>query len=76
MDPSDLATMSQSELAMRMGNDQAMMSGWNKRKSRGKVRISLTEFLHSTFKPNFLLNHAYPFLKNNNYLKIQQFFFT
>ncbi|XP_012937168.1 uncharacterized protein LOC101859632 [Aplysia californica] len=36
MDPRDLATMSQSELAMRMGNDQAMMSGWNKRKSRGK----------------------------------------
>lgn len=37
MEPSDLATMSQSELAMRMGNDQAMMSGWNKRKSRGKT---------------------------------------
>ena len=42
MDPSDLATMSQSELAMRMGNDQAMMFGWNKRKSRGKVRMQIT----------------------------------
>jgi len=36
INPNDLATMSQSELAMRMGSDAGMLNGWNKRKSRGK----------------------------------------
>ena len=41
VNPQDLASMSQAELAMRMGSDQSMYSGWQKSgfkgQSRGKV---------------------------------------
>ena len=45
VNPQDLASMSQAELAMRLGSDQSMYSGWQKSgfkgQSRGKVFLMM-----------------------------------
>ena len=52
MNAQDLASMSQAELAMRMGSDQSLYSGWQKAgfkgQSRGKVLTSRA-LLQETF---------------------------
>ncbi|XP_070180134.1 regulator of G-protein signaling 22-like isoform X6 [Littorina saxatilis] len=38
INPADLASMSQAELAMRMGSDQALFAGWQKAGNKGQSR--------------------------------------